>query len=77
MRKLVGLGLLAGAGALLWKFGLTDEAKNGLTNAANTVRDAYGKVTETINAAYGQVMPDDNPLPNQQATRQDWENLGF
>lgn len=77
LNRVIALGVLTAAGYALYTYGLSDAAKTGLKNAVQSVRRAYKQVSDTVTAAQGQVMQDSGPLPNQQATSQQWESLGF
>lgn len=77
LRRVIALGALTAAGYALYTFGLSDTAKMGLKSAAKSVKRAYEQVSETVAQAQGEVMPDEGPLPNQQATAQQWESLGL
>jgi len=56
---------------------LNDEAKESVKGATKAIERAYGKLAEMADAAKGQVMEDDQPLANVQATARQWKNLGF
>lgn len=81
MKKLVGgivtVSTLIAAGFVIYHYGLSEEAKEGLKKACSTIKEAYEKVSEAVAAAQGEVMVDDAPLPNVQATAQQWANLGY
>lgn len=75
-RYVVALGALAGAGALLYRYGLSDEAKNGLKAAAHSVKDAYETISDHIRDLYGSEMEEDVAEHQREISRQ-WEDLGF
>ena len=54
---------------------LSDEAKENLRQAAESVRVACEKICDTINGAQGTVMEGD--LPNRERTRNQWRSLGL
>ena len=76
IRKLGFVLVLAGAGYAAYQLLLTDEAKESLKNSYSSIKDAYGRVTEIMSDTHGIVMGEDE-LPNQAATRLQWEALGF
>ena len=41
------------------------------------VEDTYEQVLQMAEAARGQIMEDDEPLANVQATERQWELLGY
>ena len=80
MKRFVGyaiaLGTLVGAGALLYTFGLSDEAKDGVRGAAQSVRDAYESVSQRMSDLYGTGSVDDVASRQREVAHQ-WEDLGF
>jgi len=81
MRKikslLVLMVLMSGGAYVAYTYVLNDEAKESIKGAVRTIEGAYEKFSEMADAAKGQVMEDDQPLANVQATAKQWENLGF
>lgn len=80
MKRFVGyavaLGTLVGAGALLYRFGLSDEAKDGVRRAAQSVRDAYESVSQHVSDLYGGGTAEDMASRQRDVAHQ-WEALGF
>ena len=80
MRKLVGklgfLLILVGAGAVAYRVLLTDEARKSLKDSYSSIKEAYGRVSELVGDVRGIEQTEDE-LPNQAATRLQWEALGF
>lgn len=76
LKPLVFVALLAGAGAAAYKLLLTDEARKSLKNSYASIKGAYERVTEIVADARGLEMGEDE-LPNVEATRLQWEALGF
>lgn len=68
--------LLAGAGALVYKFGLSDSAKESLRESARSVSDAARSIVETVEDMAG-IVVDDGPLYNREQTEREWEALGY
>jgi hypothetical protein len=77
VRSLIALGVLVGGVALAYELLLTDEAKAEVRRAARTIRNSYEKISEVVSSMTGEVMDDGGPLPNVQATNQQWERLGY
>lgn len=67
--------LLSGAGIAAYKLLLSDEAKENLRQATESVRTACEKICDTINGVQGTVMEGD--LPNRERTREQWRSLGL
>ena len=76
LRYAAALGTLVGAGALLYRFGLSDEAKEGVKSAARSVRDACDDIATRVNDLYGTTMKEDM-TERQREVRLQWERLGF
>ncbi len=80
-RKLVtkvgSLVLVVGGGYLLYTFCLSEKAKKEVKDAAHNIKEAYEKIADAIETVQGQVMEDDQPLPNVQATKSQWASIGY
>ena len=76
-QRIILLGLLGGALYLTYEYGLNDEAKENLRIAVKTVEETYEQILQMTEAARGQIMEDDEPLANVQATQRQWELLGY
>lgn len=81
MRKIKNLlvlaALLGGGAYVTYAYVLNDQAKEGVRGAARAIGRAYGKLSAMADASKGQVMDDDQPLANVQATAKQWESIGF
>ena len=81
MRKLMGCvvvtATLVGAGYLVYREVLSDEAKQNIEKMVNTVKVSYKRINDVIASVRGDIMTDDGPLPNVQATMQQWKYLGY
>lgn len=75
-RSLTFILLAVGAGALAYRLLLTDEARKSLKNSYSSIKDAYERVTEIVSDAHGLEVGEDE-LPNREATRLQWQALGF
>lgn len=77
LKLALGLSLLA-AGALIGCYHvlLTDSAKKSLKDSYASISGAYTLIHDNILDARGIDMGDCE-LPNQQATRMQWESLGY
>ena len=76
-QRIILLGLLGGALYLTYEYGLNDEAKENLRKAVKAVEETYEQILQMTEAAGGQIMEDDEPLANVQATQRQWELLGY
>lgn len=81
MKKLMGCvvvtATLVGAGYLVYREVLSDEAKQNIEKMVNTVKVSYKRINDVIASVRGDIMTDDGPLPNVQATIQQWKDLGY
>lgn len=81
MKKLMGCvvvtATLVGAGYLVYREVLSDEAKQNIVKMVNTVKVSYKRINDVITSVRGDIMTDDGPLPNVQATMQQWKDLGY
>lgn len=81
MKKLMGCvvvtATLVGAGYLVYREVLSDEAKQNIEKMINTVKVSYKRINDVIASVRGDIMTDDGPLPNVQATMQQWKDLGY
>lgn len=81
MKKLMGCvvvtATLVGAGYLVYREVLSDEAKQNIVKMVNTVKVSYKRINDVIASVRGDIMTDDGPLPNVQATMQQWKDLGY
>ncbi|MCR5393149.1 MAG: hypothetical protein K6E65_07595 [Olsenella sp.] len=81
MKKLMGCvvvtATLVGAGYLVYREVLSDEAKQNIEKMVNTVKVSYKRINDVIASVRGDIMTDDGPLPNVQATMQQWKDLGY
>lgn len=68
---------LVGAGYLVYREVLSDEAKQNIEKMVNTVKVSYKRINDVIASVRGDIMTDDGPLPNVQATMQQWKDLGY
>ena len=76
-QRIILLGLLGGALYLTYEYGLNDEAKENLRKAVKAVEETYEQILQMTEAARGQIMEDDEPLANVQATQRQWELIGY
>lgn len=78
VRNLLVLAALMGGGAYVtYTYVLNDQAKEGVKGAARAIKRAYGRLSMMADASKGQIMDDDQPLANVQATAKQWESMGF
>lgn len=75
-RRVTAVAVLAGTAALVYRFGLSDEARDKLKEAARSVRDSYERINEVLGGG-ADVVDDPENLPNRRATEAQWESLGF
>lgn len=77
IRTYVAAGaVLTAATLVLYRFGLSEDAREQLRCAARSVRDAYGRVEDVLSSGgSARVRPED--LPNRRASEAQWEALGL
>ncbi|MGI6230937.1 MAG: hypothetical protein ACOYJL_08550 [Tractidigestivibacter sp.] len=75
--KLITIGVMAGAAYAAYELLLNDQAKEELKRAIKATERSYQRIKEIVTEITGEVMDDDAPLPNVQATSQQWENIGY
>lgn len=60
----------------VYRFGLSEEARNQVRKTASSVAEACRRINEVISpTTEGEVTPED--LPNRQATAAQWRSLGY
>lgn len=74
--NIIGLLLVAGAAAMLYRFGLTKEARDSVRKLVGTVRTAYRQIEGVLSDISGTTMEEDT-LPNRASTISQWEKLGY
>ena len=74
--SLISLLLVLGAGALLYRFGLTKEARNSVKQVISSTRNAYNQIESVLSDMKG-VTVEESILPNRASTISQWEKLGF
>ena len=74
--RLISLLLVLGAGALLYRFGLTKEARNSVKQVISSTRNAYNQIESVLSDMKG-VTVEESILPNRASTISQWEKLGF
>ncbi|MEE8674351.1 hypothetical protein [Tractidigestivibacter scatoligenes] len=77
LRGVVVIATAAGVGYVVYKEVLSDEAKENINKMVDTVKTSYERINEVFNSVRGDVMPDDEPLPNVQTTMRQWKDLGY
>lgn len=74
-RSILLLGaLLAGAGIVVYRVLLTDEARQSLTRCAREVCDVVKRIDETLEGTQNNGM---DAAVNAQQTAREWEMLGY
>ncbi|HQE69989.1 MAG TPA: hypothetical protein PK071_02580 [Atopobiaceae bacterium] len=74
--RAISLLLVVSAGALLYHFGLTKEARASIRKVIGTVHAAYIQIGGTLSDINGTIM-DEDMLPNRASTISQWEKLGY
>lgn len=71
------LGVAVAAGVAAYQLLLTDEAKHSLRMGVDSLGHGFTIIRDLVEERRGLIMDDDQPLPNVQKTKQDWEALGY
>lgn len=67
---------LTAATVAVYRFALSEEAREQLRSAARSVREAYYRIEDALSPGdAARVRPED--LPNRRATEAQWEALGL
>ena len=74
---LIASALLTVSGYLFYTYGLRDDAKRKIEDLAQASKKAYTTISSLIDDRQGVVIEDTSSLPNVQATKRQWESLGF
>ena len=72
----ISLLLVIGAGALLYRFGLTKEARDSIKQAFQSTKKAYEQIETIMSDAKG-VQMQESILPNRASTISQWEKMGY
>ncbi len=73
----IGSVVLTVAGYLFYTYGLRDDAKRKIEDLAQASRKAYSTISKLVEEHQGVVIEDTSSLPNVQATKRQWETLGY
>ena len=74
--RLIALLLVAGAGALLYRFGLTREAREGIKEVVDSSKNAYRQIEAVLSDMKGMTV-EESVLPNRASTISQWERMGY
>ena len=74
--RIISLLLVLGAGALLYRFGLTKEVRDSVKQVISSTRNAYNQIESVLSDMKG-VTVEEAILPNRASTISQWEKLGF
>ncbi|MDO5107926.1 MAG: hypothetical protein Q4D39_06590 [Coriobacteriaceae bacterium] len=74
--RLITLLLVATGGALLYRFGLTREARESVKKVIRSTKRAYSTIESVLSEVSGVTM-EESILPNRASTISQWERLGY
>lgn len=69
-------GSLVGAGYVLYRYMLSDEAKSAVKTAAQSMKQAYESISDLMAQAYGHVV-EEEVTDHQREIRSKWDALGI
>ncbi|MDO4848679.1 MAG: hypothetical protein Q4B45_02770 [Coriobacteriia bacterium] len=74
---LISSATLTVVGYLFYTYGLRDDAKRKIEELAQASKKAYSTISKLVEEHQGVVIEDTSSLPNVQATKLQWETLGY
>ena len=74
--RLITLLFVAAGGALLYRFGLTCEARESVKKVIRSTKRAYSTIESVLSEVSGVTM-EESILPNRASTISQWERLGY
>ena len=74
--RLITLLFVAAGGALLYRFGLTREARESVKKVIRSTKRAYSTIESVLSEVSGGTEEEAIP-PNRAATISQWERLGY
>ena len=74
--RLITLPFVAAGGALLYRFGLTREARESVKKVIRSTKRAYSTIESVLSEVSGVTM-EESILPNRASTISQWERLGY
>ncbi len=74
---LIVIAVLCAAGVAAYHFLLDDEAKEGISSMAHSVKDSYDQLSHVVNDRIGTIMDEDVVTQNRQEIKNAWAELGF
>lgn len=74
--RLITLLFVAAGGALLYRFGLTREARESVKKVIRSTKRAYSTIESVLSEVSGVTM-EESILPNRASTISQWERLGY
>ena len=69
--------IVVGLGYATYRFALTEEARQSIKEALQSVSKGYVSIKEVLESYTGILMEDDQALPNVQETEREWKAIGF
>lgn len=73
---LISAAVVAASGFALYRILLTDDARMSLRSTIKSVKSTYTQISDALIDRRGVIMSDGD-FPNQVATREQWEALGY
>lgn len=74
---LISSAALTVVGYLFYTYGLRDDAKRKIEDLAQASKKAYSTISKLVEEHQGVVIEDTSSLPNVQATKRQWDALGY
>ena len=65
------------AGYIAYQVLLDDQAKQGIKDLTQTVKESYSSISGIVNSRIGTIMDEDVVLQNRADIKQAWADLGY
>ena len=69
--------VVCAAGYIAYQLLLDDQAKQGIKDLTQTVKESYSSLSGIVNSRIGTIMDEDVVLQNRADIKQAWADLGY
>lgn len=71
------VAVVCAAGYIAYQVLLDDQAKQGIKDLTQTVKESYSSLSGIVNSRIGTIMDEDVVLQNRADIKQAWADLGY
>lgn len=71
------VAVVCAAGYIAYQVLLDDQAKQGIRDLTQTVKDSYTSLSGIVNSRIGTIMDEDVVIQNRADIKQAWADLGY